>query len=174
MTKERSNRGTNRILPYNGFMMNDKDNKSLQRIKILSEILDSKFEGPFGIRFGLDGILSFVPVIGDIITTLLSFSILVVAYRLGASSATLFRMAMNILFENLIDMIPVLGSFFDLWFQSNNRNLKILEAQLSHPERVSVISRIVLLSLILFVFFTMLMFVSLSWMMLQVFIGFIF
>ncbi len=77
--------------------MNNKDYKSLQRIKILSEILDSKFEGPFGIRFGLDGILSFVPVIGDIITTLLSFSILVVASRLGASSATLFRMAMNIL-----------------------------------------------------------------------------
>lgn len=154
-------------------MMNEEDKKSLQRVRMLSELLDSKFEGPFGIRFGLDGILGFVPFIGDIITTLLSFSILVSAAQLGATPATLIRMAMNILFENLIDMIPILGSVFDFWFQANNRNLKILEAQLAHPEKTSVTSRVILLGIILVIFISLFMVVYLSWMMLQFFIGLI-
>ena len=87
--------------------MNAEDQDRLQRLKILSEVMDSKFEGPFGIRFGLDGILGFVPFVGDIVTTLISFSILVTAARLGATPSTLLRMAGNILFENLIDMIPI-------------------------------------------------------------------
>jgi hypothetical protein len=153
--------------------MNEEDKKSLQRVRLLSELLDSKFEGPFGIRFGLDGILGFVPFVGDIITTLLSFSVLVVAARLGAGPATLLRMGMNILFENLIDMIPFVGNVFDFWFQSNNRNLKILEAQLRYPEKTSVTSRILLLGVMLLIFIVLFTVVYLSWMVLQFFIGLI-
>jgi hypothetical protein len=132
--------------------------------------MDSKFEGPFGIRFGLDGILGFVPFVGDIVTTLISFSILVAAARLGATPSTLIRMAGNILFENLIDMIPIFGSLFDFWWQSNNRNMKILEAQMLHPERVSVSSRIIVLTVILIGFVFLFFLVYLSWMILQFFI----
>ncbi len=153
--------------------MNEEDKKSLQRVRLLSELLDSKFVGPFGIRFGLDGILGFVPFVGDFITTLLSFSVLVVAARLGAGPATLLRMGMNILFENLIDMIPFVGNVFDFWFQSNNRNLKILEAQLRFPEKTSVISRVVLLGVMLIIFIVLFTVVYLSWMVLQFFIGLI-
>lgn len=133
--------------------------------------MDSKFEGPFGIRFGLDGILGFVPFIGDIVTSLISFSILVSAAQMGATPSTLIRMSLNILFENLIDMIPFVGSVFDFWFQSNNRNMKILQLQMENPEKASVTSRIVVLSvvfLMLIILFTM---VYLSWMILQFFIG---
>ncbi len=153
--------------------MNEKDQKSLQRVRMLSELLDSKFEGPFGIRFGLDGILGFVPFLGDIITTLLSFSILVSAAQLGATPATLMRMGMNILFENLVDMVPLLGSIFDFWFQSNNRNVKILEAQLANPEKTSVTSRVILLSIILVILIIMFAVIYLSWMIFQFFIGLI-
>lgn len=133
--------------------------------------MDSKFEGPFGIRFGLDGILGFVPFIGDIITTLISFSILVSAARMGATPATLVRMGMNILFENLVDMIPFVGSFFDFWFQSNNRNMKILELQLQDPQKASTISRVLVLSLILLILVVLFLAVYLSWMLLQFLIG---
>ncbi|MES2527254.1 MAG: DUF4112 domain-containing protein [Bdellovibrionota bacterium] len=154
-------------------MMNEKDQKTLQRVRMLGQLMDSKFEGPFGIRFGLDGILGFVPFLGDIITTLISFSILVSAAQLGATPATLIRMGMNILFENLVDMIPVLGSIFDFWFQSNNRNVKILEDQMKNPEKVSVTSRVILLAIILLILMTLFAVIYLSWMMFQFFIGLI-
>ncbi len=153
--------------------MNEKDQKTLQRVRMLGQLMDSKFEGPFGIRFGLDGILGFVPFLGDIITTLISFSILVSAAQLGATPATLIRMGMNILFENLVDMIPVLGSIFDFWFQSNNRNVKILEDQMKNPEKVSVTSRVILLAIILLILMTLFAVIYLSWMMFQFFIGLI-
>lgn len=133
--------------------------------------MDSRFEGPMGIRFGLDGILGFVPFIGDIITSVVSFSILVGAAQMGATPATLVRMALNILFENLIDMIPVLGSLFDFWWQSNNRNIVILEKHLEQPEKTSVTSRVVVLAVIFGVFMILFLFMYLSWMILQVLIG---
>ena len=133
--------------------------------------MDSKFEGPLGIRFGLDGILGFVPFIGDIATTLVSFSILVSAAQMGATPSTLIRMSMNILFENLIDMIPFAGSIFDLWFQSNNRNMRILEKHLENPQKASVTSRVVVLALVLAILIILFLMIYLSWMILQFFIG---
>jgi ABC-type multidrug transport system fused ATPase/permease subunit len=90
---------------------------------------------------------------------------------MGATPSTLTRMALNILFENLIDMIPVLGSLFDFWWQSNNRNMQILEQHLENPEKASVTSRVVVLLVIFAVFVVLFLFLYLSWMMLQVFIG---
>lgn len=153
--------------------MKQEEQAKLQRLRILSELMDSKFEGPMGIRFGLDGILGFVPFVGDILTSLISFSIVVYAAQLGATPTTLVRMSLNILFENLVDMIPVFGSLFDFWWQSNNRNMVILEEQLRHPEKVSVTSRVVVLTIIFAVFVILFLFMYLSWMILQVLIGLI-
>ena len=154
-------------------MMKPDDQVKLQQLKKLSDLLDTRFEGPFGIRIGLDGILGLVPFVGDIITTLLSFSILVSAARIGAAPSTLVRMALNILFENLIDMIPVLGSLFDFFWKANVRNIKILESQLENPRSVTVSSRIIVLTLILFLFIIMFLMAYLSWMVIQFFVGLI-
>jgi hypothetical protein len=151
-------------------MKNDEQEK-LQRLKMLSELMDSKFEGPLGIRFGLDGLVGLIPFVGDIVTSIVSFSILVSAAQLGATPSTLMRMAGNILVENLIDIIPFLGNLFDFWWQSNNRNLRILEQQLENPEIVSVSSRIIVLTVIFILFLTLFLFIYLSWMILHLFLG---
>ncbi len=151
--------------------MNKNDQKKLEQLRTLSVLMDSRFEGPFGIRFGLDGILGFVPFIGDIVTTTISFYLLVEAASLGATPATLIRMAMNIFFENFVDMVPVLGSFFDIYFKANNKNVKILEAQLAHPEKTSRASRIILLLIILGLLILFFAMVYISWMILQLLIG---
>lgn len=156
---------------YTGPVKKEDDLQKIQRLKILSELMDSKFEGPLGIRFGLDGILGFVPFIGDIVTTLVSFSILVSAAQMGATPSTLIRMAMNILFENLIDMIPFAGSLFDFWFQANNRNMRILELQLENPRKASTTSRFIVLAVILLILVALFLTIYLSWMVLQFFIG---
>lgn len=154
-------------------MKTPEEKKQLEQIRKLSELLDSRFEGPFGIRIGLDGILGLVPFVGDIITTLLSFSILVSAARVRATPATLLRMSLNILIENVIDMVPLLGSLFDIYWKSNLMNLRILEAQLEHPERVSVSSRVIILSIIFSVFVILFLMGYLSWMIIQFFVGLI-
>jgi hypothetical protein len=151
-------------------MKNDEQEK-LQRLKMLSELMDSKFEGPLGIRFGLDGLVGLIPFVGDIVTSIVSFSILVSAAQLGATPSTLMRMAGNILVENLIDIIPFFGNLFDFWWQSNNRNLRILEQQLENPEIVSVSSRIIVLTVIFILFLTLFLFIYLSWMILHLFLG---
>ena len=156
---------------YTRLVKKDDELVKFKRLKVLSELMDSKFEGPLGIRFGLDGILGFVPFIGDIVTTLISFSFLVSAAQMGATPSTLIRMALNILFENLVDMIPFAGSLFDFWFQANNRNMKILELHLENPEKTSITSRIVVLVVVLLILLVLFFMVYLSWMILQFFIG---
>lgn len=154
-------------------MLSPEEKKKLEQIRKLSELLDTRFEGPFGIRIGLDGILGFVPFVGDIVTTLLSFSILVSAAQLGATPSTLLRMSLNILFENIVDMIPILGSFFDIYWKSNIMNLRILEAQMENPQKVSLSSRIIILALVFLVFVVLFLMAYLSWMIIQFFIGLI-
>lgn len=152
---------------YTEFVMKENNQNQLKQLRTLSVLLDSQFEGPFGIRFGLDGILGFVPFIGDFVTTGISFYILVRAAQLGASTATLSRMALNLFFENFVDMVPVLGSFFDVYWKANNRNIKILEAQLREPKKTARASKFILLSLLVFLFVLFFSMVYLSWILIQ-------
>lgn len=154
-------------------MTTPEEQNQLEKLRRLSDLMDTRFEGPFGIRIGLDGILGFVPFVGDIVTTLVSFSILVFAAQLGATPSTLIRMALNILVENVIDMIPVLGSFFDIYWKSNIMNVKILEAQMENPHRVSVTSRVIILVLIFAIFLILFVMAYLSWMIIHFFVGLI-
>jgi hypothetical protein len=74
------------------------------------------------------------------------------------------------LFDDLISKVPLLGNIADFWWKSNNRNMRILEAQLSHPERVRVSSRIIVLILISAVLVGMFVMTYLSWMIIQFFV----
>ena len=106
--------------------------------------MDSKFTGPFGFKFGLDGIIGLVPVFGDLITTGISLYILFQAVILGCSPSTIVRMGLNILIENLVDVIPGVGIVFDFIWKSNNKNIEIIEQQLTSPRAVTVKSRLIL------------------------------
>ncbi len=125
-------------------MLSNHRDRRFQDLKNLSAALDSKFEGPFGIRFGLDGILGFVPFVGDLITTGISVYIIAQAALLGCSTATLLRMAMNVMIENLFDLVPFVGNFFDIFWKSNNKNMALLEAHLLNPRAVTARSTLVL------------------------------
>lgn len=87
-----------------------------------------------GYRFGLDGIIGLIPGVGDLATGLMSLWILSQASRFGVSQAVLIRMAFNIFLENFIDLIPFVGNFFDFFWKSNSKNLKLLEDHLTNPQ----------------------------------------
>ncbi len=109
---------------------------TLRRLDALATLLDSAFVIPgTTIRFGLDGIIGLVPVLGDLVTTLISSYIVLEARRLGVSRFALARMAGNVAIDGVIGSIPLLGDAFDVAFRANRRNVKILRDHLERQER---------------------------------------
>lgn len=78
-------------------------------------------------RFGLDPLLGLIPGIGDTSSALVSAFALVQAVRLGVPKVLLMRMALNILINEGIGVIPVVGDAFSFWFKSNARNYEIIK-----------------------------------------------
>ncbi len=158
-------------LMYNQSVNNEDSQEKMKTIRALSELMDSRFMGPFGIRFGLDGVLGLIPIVGDIVTTFISLYLMLTAARLGATPVTLIRMALNVLIENMMNVFPFVGDAFDFWWKSNLRNTAIMEAQLLKPEKVSASSRAIVMGLILLFFAVIFLMVYLSLMIFQFFIG---
>lgn len=117
------------------------DNRSsferTQDLKKIAEFLDTKFRLPGGIRIGWDGIIGFIPGIGDLITNIMSIYIIVRGANLGASPSVIIRMGLNVLLDNLFDLVPVLGNFFDLFWKSNVKNLALIESYQANPVATS-------------------------------------
>lgn len=99
----------------------------LRWVARISRLLDSQFRLPgTDFRFGLDPLLGFIPVLGDLGTTAVSISLLLTMLRHGASGSVVVRMALNILLDSVIGAIPVLGNLFDFAYKSNERNVELL------------------------------------------------
>ena len=86
-------------------------------------------------RFGLNPLIDFVPGIGDISAAFVSTSVLVYAVARGLPKILLARMALNILINELVGIVPVLGSAFAFWFRANKRNYDLLQRHIEVPTR---------------------------------------
>jgi hypothetical protein len=87
-------------------------------------------------RIGLDPIIGLVPGIGDTGSALISAMALVKAARLGLPKIVMARMSLNILINQIIGTVPVVGDAFSAWFKSNARNYKLLQEH-TGPRRKS-------------------------------------
>ncbi|HEX8076762.1 MAG TPA: DUF4112 domain-containing protein [Chthoniobacterales bacterium] len=90
-------------------------------------------------RFGLDPLLGLIPGIGDTSSALVSAFALIQAVRLGVPKILLMKMALNVLVNELIGVVPVIGDAFSFWFKSNARNYDIIKSHRlgSNPPRRS-------------------------------------
>ncbi|HEX7419969.1 MAG TPA: DUF4112 domain-containing protein [Thermoanaerobaculia bacterium] len=77
-------------------------------------------------RFGLDPLLSLVPGIGDVISALLSAWIVAGALRHRVPMRKISLMVFNILLDMTLGEIPLLGNLFDVVFEENVINMRIL------------------------------------------------
>lgn len=112
------------------------DPHRIRRLRRLADWLDSRWTIPgTGIRIGLDGIASIVPVVGDSVTGVVSAWMVLEAARLGVPRATLARMAWNVGLDWTVGSIPVAGTLFDIGWKANNRNLALI---LRHLEQRGV------------------------------------
>ena len=99
----------------------------IARIDALATLLDTAFVIPgTGIRFGLDGLIGLVPVVGDMITTALSLFIVHEAYQLGAPGHVIVRMLGNVALDGVFGAVPVVGDAFDVLWRANRRNVRLL------------------------------------------------
>ena len=93
----------------------------------LSHYLDGLFKVPgTGWRFGLDALIGLVPNVGDTVTSLASFYILVAGVRYGVPKITLLRMAFNIGLDYVVGAIPFLGDAFDFFWKANRQNMDLI------------------------------------------------
>jgi hypothetical protein len=105
-------------------------------------------------RLGLNPILDLVPGFGDIAAALVSLSVLVYGIRRGIPKILLGRMALNVLINELVGIIPVVGSIFAFWFTANSRNYELLREHLDAPHRSTKSDKIfvgLVLGLVVFV-----------------------
>lgn len=108
--------------------------RELARLERLADWLDTKYSTPFGVLVGWDGILGLVPVVGEIVTTLISGYLIVRAAWLGASTPVLLRMGMNVVIDDVIAVVPLVGWLGDFVWKSNVKNTELLRRHLSDPE----------------------------------------
>jgi hypothetical protein len=99
----------------------------LARLDAVAKLLDIAFILPgTKIRYGVDGIVGLIPVVGDIIATALSLWLVREARALGAPWHVTARMLGNVAIQGVIGTVPVAGDAFDVLFRANMRNVRLL------------------------------------------------
>jgi len=105
-----------------------------EHLEILSHVLDDFLRIPgTPIRFGLDGIVGFIPGIGDILGGIASSIIILAACVRGVPKITVARMLLNIGIETGVGSLPVVGDLFDIWFRANRRNYALMTQAIAEP-----------------------------------------
>ena len=106
----------------------------LARLDALAKLLDIAFIVPgTNIRYGIDGIIGLIPVVGDIITTAISLWLVREARELGAPWHITVRMLGNVALDGVVGAVPLLGDAFDVMFRANVRNVQLLRRWIDKP-----------------------------------------
>jgi hypothetical protein len=99
----------------------------LARLDAVAKLLDIAFIVPgTNIRYGIDGLIGLIPVVGDLIATALSLWLVREAKALGAPWHVTARMLGNVAVQGVVGMVPVAGDAFDVLFRANIRNVLLL------------------------------------------------
>lgn len=107
----------------------------LTRLEMIAKLLDVAFILPgTKVRYGVDGIIGLIPVVGDIIATALSLWVVREARALGAPWHLTARMLGNVAIQGVVGAVPVAGDAFDVLFRANMRNARLLRRWLERQQ----------------------------------------
>jgi hypothetical protein len=99
----------------------------IARLDALANLLDMAFILPgTNVRYGIDGLIGLIPVVGDLITTAIALWIVREARAIGAPRFLIARMLANVAIDGAVGMVPLLGDAFDVAFKANVRNVRML------------------------------------------------
>ena len=106
------------------------------RLEALAKLLDVAFILPgTNIRYGIDGLIGLIPVVGDIITTAISLWLVREARALGAPWHITTRMLANVALDGVVGIVPLAGDAFDVMFRANVRNVRMLKRWMDRQPR---------------------------------------
>lgn len=99
----------------------------LAEIERLAVLFDCRYRIPWTrVHFGIDPIVGLVPILGDLVMATASIRLVVLSRGLGVSSRCTAKMALNVVIDLLIGLVPLAGPAMDLFFRANLRNLDLL------------------------------------------------
>lgn len=109
-----------------------------QQVETLAHLLDDAFRlGTSRVRFGLDPLLGFVPVVGDVLVTACGAVILVIARQLGVPIIVLIRMTYNLLVNGLLGTVPLVGDLYSFQFKCHAKNTALLLRAVKRRDEVA-------------------------------------
>ena len=112
-----------------------------KRIEAMEHLLERSMVVP-GTKYpiGLDTIIGFVPVLGDIVTAAMAAYIVWEAKNLGLPRWKLWRMMGNVAIDSAVGAVPIVGDAFDVVYRSNTKNLRIVKKHLDkhHPQTMVI------------------------------------
>jgi len=109
----------------------------IARVEAIAKLLDVAFVVPgTNIRYGIDGLIGLIPVVGDIITTAISLWLVREARALGAPWYITARMLGNVAVDGVVGIVPFAGDAFDVMFRANMRNVRLLRRWLDKQPRM--------------------------------------
>jgi len=109
----------------------------LARLEALAKLLDVAFIVPgTNIRYGIDGLIGLIPVVGDIITTAISLWLVREARALGAPWHITARMLANVAVDGVVGLVPLAGDAFDVMFRANVKNIRLLRRWMEKQPRL--------------------------------------
>jgi hypothetical protein len=102
--------------------------EALLKAQHTANMLDTAVKIPIiGVQFGLDAVLGLIPGLGDAVMFLASFRILRMGRKLGLPKALQTAMVRNSLIDFGLGLIPVVGDIADIFYKSNQKNVRIIE-----------------------------------------------
>ncbi len=108
----------------------------IARLEVLAKLLDVAFVVPgTKIRYGIDGLIGLIPIVGDVITTAISLWLVREARALGAPWHVTARMLGNVAVDGVVGLVPLAGDAFDVMFRANIRNMRLLRRWMDKQPR---------------------------------------
>ncbi|UDY37840.1 DUF4112 domain-containing protein [Dermatobacter hominis] len=133
-------------------------------VERMAWVLDDAIEIPAtgGRRVGIDGFITLIPGVGDAVGVALSMVVVTAGVLAGVSWPTIIRMLLNVGFEGVVGLIPFAGVVFDMAYKANDRNVRLIEADLADRSATRRSSLGIIVALVLTTIVGMLMMLALS------------
>lgn len=104
-------------------------NPELERVRRLSHLLDDSIRVPgTDVRFGIDPVLSILPIKGDLVAMALSLYVVWLASKAGVPGYAIAGMLAHVFANFVVSVVPVVGQIIDARWKVNKRNLAVMES----------------------------------------------
>lgn len=92
--------------------------RELARVRTLARVMDDYLVDPL--------IGTFLPGIGDLLGSLIGLYIVGIAWRRRVSPVLLARMILNLGFDAVIGIVPIVGDALDFKFKAHKQNVRLM------------------------------------------------